>query len=98
MARMATRGAVKQRTDERAQLDELAHLSGQLIRKQRELKELTQVELAERLGVGQGTVSKWEKGLRLPRDYWRMRLAEELGTTVPHLFPIVNGLGARKTA
>lgn len=36
------------------------------IRRIRERLNLTQVELAERLGICQGTVSHWEKGIRNP--------------------------------
>lgn len=36
------------------------------IRQIRERLNLTQVELAELLGVCQGTVSHWEKGIRNP--------------------------------
>lgn len=76
-------------------MTQMAHLSGQLIRAARQAKGISQTELAQRLQVQQGTVSKWEKGLRLPRDYWRLRLAEELGTTVPALFPMIHGIGSR---
>ena len=38
---------------------------GKFIAKQRKLKELTQEELAEKLGISKNAVSKWERGLSL---------------------------------
>ena len=38
---------------------------GQFIAKQRKLKNLTQEDLAEKLGITKNAVSKWERGLCL---------------------------------
>ncbi len=60
---------------------------GRNIRLYRLAKELDQEQLAELLGVSQGAISKWEKGIRLPRDYYRARLAHELGVDLDKIFP-----------
>ena len=36
---------------------------GKFIARQRKLKDLTQEELAEELGISKNAVSKWERGL-----------------------------------
>ena len=40
---------------------------GKLIRKLRKDKNLTQQELADKLGVSDKTISKWETGLSFPK-------------------------------
>ncbi len=77
-------------SSERRAVAEMARLAGSLIRRRRQSLGLTQEELAKRVGVAQGTINKWETGLRLPRDYWRLRLAEELERDVIELFPWAN--------
>ena len=68
-------------TAERQSLDQAAKDCGDLISAFRNAKGLRQKDLAHLLGVEQGTVSKWERGQRIPRDYWRGRIAKELGDT-----------------
>jgi len=48
---------------------------GHFIRERREDAELTQAQLAEKVRVDQGTVSKWENGHRAPNFAERKRLA-----------------------
>ena len=50
----------------------------QRIRVLRVLRNLTQAELAEKIGVDQQSVSDWEKGKHNPSDYYRKRIAESL--------------------
>lgn len=58
---------------------------GNFIQKKRREKNLTQEQLAEKLGVSNKTVSKWENGKCLP-DYSVIELlCEELGVTVAEL-------------
>lgn len=40
---------------------------GKFIQERRKLKKLTQVELSEKLGVSNRTISKWENGLSFPK-------------------------------
>lgn len=58
---------------------------GQFITKKRREQNLTQEQLAERLGVSNKTISKWETGKCMP-DYSVVRnLCEELEITVAEL-------------
>ena len=53
-------------------------LLGETVRLRREERGLGQEQLAAALGVSQQTVSRWEKGLALPRPARVTRLAEVL--------------------
>jgi len=75
---------------ERKSLSEMARLAGELIRRRRVALAMTQEQLAEAVGVTQGAVQKWETGHRLPRDFYRLRLAEVLQRDVIELFPWAN--------
>lgn len=58
---------------------------GKFIAAKRKQKNLTQEQLAERLGVSNKTVSKWETGKCMP-DYSVVKsLCEELGVTIAEL-------------
>ena len=46
---------------------------------------MSQIELAETLGVTQGAVSQWETGQSIPRGATLLRLAEALNCTVDEL-------------
>nr|MCR5349071.1 helix-turn-helix domain-containing protein [Bacilli bacterium] len=58
---------------------------GNLITEQRKLKNLTQRELADALGVTDKSVSKWENGRSLPDTKIMPRLCEVLGISVEEL-------------
>lgn len=62
-----------------------AYVTGEIIKKLRESKELTQAQLAEKLKVSDKTVSKWETGRGCPDIALLEPLAEELGVSVPEL-------------
>ncbi len=55
---------------------------GKFIAEQRKLKELTQEELAEKLGITKNAVSKWERGLCLMDMSLLKPLSEILGVSV----------------
>ena len=58
---------------------------GNFIEKKRKEQNLTQAQLAEKLGVSNKTVSKWENGKCMP-DYGVIQpLCTELGVTVSEL-------------
>lgn len=64
-------------------MDQLA--TGKFISRKRKEKNMTQGQLAEKLGVSNKTVSKWETGRSMP-DYAVIKsLCEELGITVAEL-------------
>ncbi len=68
-------------------------ITGKFIAQKRKEKNLTQEQLAEKLGVSNKTVSKWETGKCLP-DYSVMKaLCGELGVTVAEL---MNGEEAKE--
>ena len=48
-------------------------------------KGITQEELAEKLSVGQNTISQWETGERIPRVPTVLKLAEVLDCSVGDL-------------
>lgn len=62
-----------------------SYVTGTTIRKLREKKNLTQAELAERIGVSSKTVSKWETGKGLPDISLLQLLAQVLGISVIEL-------------
>lgn len=51
------------------------------LRAERKRRDMTQAEFGEWLGVGQSTVSKWEKGDSIPSAVELRRLAGKLATT-----------------
>ena len=69
------------------------YVTGNTIRQLRERRDLTQAELAARLGVSSKTVSKWETAKGLPDITLLMPLAQALGISVIELMngePVVN--------
>lgn len=55
------------------------------IKKARLTAGITQVDLAAQLGVTNGAIGQWEKGITRPRPARLKRLAAILGTTVDAL-------------
>ena len=52
----------------------------------RRAAEITQAELAEKMGVTQAVVSAWEREIYLPRSRQLPQLAEVLGCSISELF------------
>ena len=70
-----------------------SYVTGATIKQLRESRNLTQAELAQKLGVSSKTVSKWETGKGLPDISLLQPLAQALGISVIELMngePIVN--------
>ena len=58
---------------------------GSYILKKRREKNLTQEQLAEKLGVSNKTISKWENGKSMPDYSMIEQLCKELSVTLPEL-------------
>ena len=56
------------------------------IKSLREAENLTQAQLAGKLGVLSTTVSNWETGVALPKTTILPKLAEVLGCTIDELY------------
>ncbi len=65
--------------------EDAVSLLGETVRLRREERGLGQVQLADTLGVSQQTVSRWEKGLALPRPNRVTDLARVLEVDATHL-------------
>ena len=52
---------------------------GLALRQMRLLRGIKQAHFAQLMGVSQATVSRWERGKRIPGPYWRNWLSEVLG-------------------
>ena len=61
------------------------YVTGAIIKELREKKKITQLELAEKLGVSDKTVSKWETGKSLPDASIMLELCGLLKITVNDL-------------
>ena len=59
--------------------------TGEFIKQQRKLKNLTQAELAQKLNISEKTVSKWECGKGFPDTSLMLPLCEELGISANEL-------------
>ena len=55
------------------------------LRQLRQARGWTQEDVARRLGVSQGAVSLWERGVRRPFRRTRLRLADLLGVGVDEI-------------
>ena len=61
------------------------YVTGAVIKRLREMKNLTQIELAEKIGVSSKAVSKWETGKGLPDISLIEPLSSALGVSVMEL-------------
>ena len=69
------------------------YVTGTTVKQLREMRNMTQAELAEKIGVSSKTVSKWETGKGLPDITLLQPLAQALGISLIELMngePIVN--------
>ena len=55
------------------------------VKRLREQQNLTQKELAERIGITQPTIAQYEMGIKVPTIIVGAKLAEQLGTTCEEL-------------
>ena len=59
-----------------------------LVRKWRRWEELSQAELADRVGVSRQTIANIEKGNYAPSVYLALRICRELGHQVEDVFSV----------
>ncbi|MDN5583012.1 MAG: helix-turn-helix transcriptional regulator [Corynebacterium sp.] len=60
--------------------------TGNMVRRYRRWEELSQAELAERVGVSRQTVANIEKGNYSPSVHLALDICRELGKTVEQIF------------
>ena len=58
------------------------------LREHRESLKISQIELAEKVGVTQNTISQWETGTRRPNIEMLVKLTEVFGCTADELLGI----------
>lgn len=66
--------------EEMKELDILAHITSTFVIRRKELK-LTQQELADRVGMKQSSIARFEKGDHMPKLDTLLRIAVALGLT-----------------
>lgn len=66
---------------------DLGKYIGDKIKFYRTKNKMTQDELAEKLGLGKGTISNYESGYRTPQEKRLFELSEALGISINDLFP-----------
>lgn len=52
----------------------------------REKKGISQLELSKKIGVSPSSITMYEQGERVPRDYVKIKIAEYFGVTVESIF------------
>lgn len=73
------------------------YVTGAMIRRLREMRKITQQQLAERIGVSDKTVSKWENGRGYPDITLIEPLSKALGVSVIELFSGESIINTNKT-
>lgn len=62
------------------------------IKRIREEKNLTQVEMAKQLEVDQTAVSQWERGVAMPRIKVALKIVEKFGCSLDDIYETGNPL------
>lgn len=60
---------------------------GRNLQAARHSRGLTQEKLSRLLDCGQQNISRWERGVAVPRDGMKLRLSEFFGIPLSELFP-----------
>jgi len=66
------------------------------IKVQRAIKDLTQEQLAQRVGVSRKTINNIEKGRYIPSGYLILKLAKEFKAPVEEIFQLSDDLDLKK--
>lgn len=69
-------------------MQEIYRVWGRNLREQRQVRQLTQQDLADVIGVRQSAVSRWERGRAGPSDYHKIKIAKALHVPPRVLFPL----------
>jgi transcriptional regulator with XRE-family HTH domain len=73
-------------------------LIGETVKIRREELGLDQLELGQRVGVGQQTVSRWERGLAVPKLHRLPELAQVLGLESEYVHRMAGYLPAERSS
>lgn len=66
--------------------NEQTKMVGKYLRKLRLNRDIKQAELAQHLGITEQAYSGYERGLRIPRDETKLKIANFYGLTVDDIF------------
>ena len=69
---------------------------GEFLAKRRKYMNLTQTEMAERIGVSKSAVAKWEVNGGLPDRDNLVKISETIGVTIEELHRIINNSYMKK--
>lgn len=64
---------------------------GEILKKLRKSRALTQKELGSRLGLSKAVISKYENGMGYPTFDVLIRMAEEFGVTTDYMLGVAGG-------
>ena len=76
----------------------MSKTTGQIIKEARKDAKVTQKELADRLGIAESTLSKWENGMNSPKPDDLIRISDQLGIPLKELINDKSSEDSEETA